>query len=509
MNKSDHIRVLIAEDDYLVSEMIKGLLEEIGYVVVGEASNGLEVVEMTQAHQPDVVLMDVEMPDMDGIEATRLIYEHCPTPVVVLTAYETPERVEQASDAGVGAYLIKPPNAREMERAIAVAVARFGDMMKLRHYAGQLEQRVQERTAQLQAQYAQLEAILRSTSDGVVVTDGQGEIILANPVVQAWFSQTLSPQDEAQLRQAIGNLARQLSGEAADGERASTALELTGLDLELKAAPIRQARGEPILEESGGGILQQGLGEPATVVDIHDVTHFKALNRMKTRFITNISHELRTPITTIKLYIALIRQTPQEKWGEYIDALAKEANHQARLIEGILQISRIDAGRLEMKPIPTSLNELTETVVSQHQAIAEEQGVVIECLLAKPEVPIALVDPERMRQVLKNLLGNAILYTPEGGKVTVSIGEAEAEGRTWATVAVADTGMGIPKNELPHVFERFFRGQRPREMQVSGTGLGLAIAKDIVALHGGEITLESEEGVGTTFTVWLPISSVD
>jgi signal transduction histidine kinase len=114
-----------------------------------------------------------------------------------------------------------------------------------------------------------------------------------------------------------------------------------------------------------------------------------------------------------------------------------------------------------------------------------------------------------MRQVLKNLLGNAILYTPEGGKVTVSIGEAEAEGRTWATVAVADTGMGIPKNELPHVFERFFRGQRPREMQVSGTGLGLAIAKDIVALHGGEITLESEEGVGTTFTVWLPISSVD
>jgi len=116
------------------------------------------------------------------------------------------------------------------------------------------------------------------------------------------------------------------------------------------------------------------------------------------------------------------------------------------------------------------------------------------------------MDPERMRQVLDNLVGNAIRYTPEGGKVVVSAGKEEAEGRSWATVTVADTGMGIPEEELPHIFERFFRGEKPRMMQISGTGLGLAIAREIVELHGGHMTVESKVDAGTTFTIWLPLT---
>jgi len=524
------VRVLVAEDDYLVCEMIRGSLEEVGYTVVGEAANGFEAVEMTQSLQPDVVLMDIKMPDMDGIEATRLIYESCPTPVVVLTAYETSEFVIEASEAGVGAYLVKPPNVREMERAIVIAMARFGDMMELRDYAGLLEQRVQERTAQLQAQYARLEAILRSASDGIVVTDAEGRIVQANPVALTWFTQTLSPEDVARLQETVRDLARQAE------ERPGTVLELTGLDLELKAAPILQpgitlppASGFAVelgrdfgelsraARPSGGSgeveALRPAQGEPAAVVDIHDVSHLKALNRMKTRFVTNISHELRTPITAIKLYAALMQRSPPEKWGEYVDALAQEADHQARLVQGILEIARIDAGRLEMKPLPTSLNELAETAVASHQELAQERGLTLECHLAEPETLassveplVALVDPERMRQVLDNLVGNAIRFTPEGGRVVVSIGKKEAEGRTWATATVADTGMGIPEQELPHVFERFFRGEKPRAMQLTGTGLGLAIVKEIVELHGGRVTVESQVDVGATFTVWLPLA---
>jgi AmiR/NasT family two-component response regulator len=139
MSNQPDVHVLIAEDDYLNCEMIKGLLEEIRYTVVGEAVDGLEAVEMTQSLQPDVVLMDIKMPDVDGLEATRLIFEHCPTPVVVLTAYETPELVEEASAVGVGAYLVKPPNAREMERAITIAIARFDDLMELRRLNAELQ----------------------------------------------------------------------------------------------------------------------------------------------------------------------------------------------------------------------------------------------------------------------------------------------------------------------------------------------------------------------------------
>jgi AmiR/NasT family two-component response regulator len=140
MSNHKDIRVLVAEDDYLVAEMVKGLLTEMGYTVVGEATDGLQAVEMTQSLHPDVVLMDIKMPEMDGIEATRLISERCPTPVVALTAYETPKLVAEASAAGVGAYLLKPSNEREIERAITVAIARFDDIVELRRLNAELQE---------------------------------------------------------------------------------------------------------------------------------------------------------------------------------------------------------------------------------------------------------------------------------------------------------------------------------------------------------------------------------
>ena len=144
MNVQKDTRVLIVEDDSLVSEMIQGLLEERWYIIAGRAVNGLQAIEMTQSIQPDVVLMDIELPDMDGIEATRHIYESCPTPVVVLTAYDTPDLVERASAAGVGAYLVKPPDAHEMERAITIAMARFDDLMELRRLNAELQDALAE-----------------------------------------------------------------------------------------------------------------------------------------------------------------------------------------------------------------------------------------------------------------------------------------------------------------------------------------------------------------------------
>ncbi len=144
MDLQKETRVLVVEDDFVVSEMIRKRVEILGYTVVGEARNGQQAVEMTQSLWPDVILMDIEMPDMDGIEATRRIYESCPTPVVMLTAYDSPELLEQASEAGAGAYLMKLPRPREIERAITIAVARFGDMMVLRNLNADLQARNKE-----------------------------------------------------------------------------------------------------------------------------------------------------------------------------------------------------------------------------------------------------------------------------------------------------------------------------------------------------------------------------
>jgi two-component system sensor histidine kinase/response regulator len=147
MRSNNDVRVLVVEDDYLVSEMVKGLLKEADYSVIGEAASGLDALEMAQSLQPDVILMDIRLPDLDGIETTQLISESCPTPVVVLTAYETPDLVERASLAGVGAYLVKPPTVSEIERAIIVAMARFEDLAELRR----LNTDLKEHNAELDA----------------------------------------------------------------------------------------------------------------------------------------------------------------------------------------------------------------------------------------------------------------------------------------------------------------------------------------------------------------------
>jgi len=372
------------------------------------------------------------------------------------------------------------------QAAIAVENARL--YRESRSYARQLEQRVQERTAQLQAQYARLEAILSSASDGIIVTDGNGNIVQANPVVETWLSRTLSPENATRLREAVRVLAQRA------GEKPKSVLELPGLDLELEAASVAE---EEVKEEL------------AVVVIAHDVSHLKTLDRMKTRFVSNVSHELRTPIATIKLYAELMRRRP-ERWEEYLDTLTEEANHQARLVEYILQISRLDAGRLDMSPRPTHLGGLVEASVANHQALARERGLTLEhrpMETSEGELgPVALVDTKRMTQVLNNLVENSIRYTPKGGRVTISTSTEKAKNRAWVTVTVADTGIGIPNKEMSHIFERFFRGEDVRLMQIPGTGLGLAIVKEIVELHGGWVTVESQVGKGTVFTAWLPLA---
>jgi signal transduction histidine kinase len=314
-----------------------------------------------------------------------------------------------------------------------------------------------------------------------MVTDGGGKILQVNPVAETWLTQALPADEVRQLRETTRELATRAS------ERPEAVLELESIDLQISAAPIR----EP-------------AGEGRAVVALHDVSHLKELERLKSRFVSNVSHELRTPITTIVLYAKLIRNHP-ESLNDYIDPLVREAEREAELVENILQISRLDAGRLEFEPRPTRLNRLVGESIDSLEVLAKRQGLTLASQLAQPE-PVAAADPERLQQVLNNLVENAIHYTAEGGEVVVSTGRQQTEEETWVTVTVADSGIGIPEDELPHVFERFYRGEQPRREQISGSGLGLAIVKEIVELHGGRVTVESEVGSGSTFTVWLPPS---
>lgn len=230
----------------------------------------------------------------------------------------------------------------------------------------------------------------------------------------------------------------------------------------------------------------------------------KELDRMKSQFVSDVSHELRTPITTIKLYASLLRTGPPDKREKFLAALEQEANRQVTLIEEILEISRIESGRLDLRYAVHNLNDLAQASVAGREMLAIERGVHLHYHPHEPG-PVVTVDGVRMMEVIDNLVENALRYTPSGGDVQVTTSTANNEGRTWAILRVADTGMGIPADELPHVFERFYRGHKLREMQLPGSGLGLAIVKDIVDLHQGRVTIESTVGQGSVFTVWLPL----
>jgi signal transduction histidine kinase len=364
----------------------------------------------------------------------------------------------------------------------AIAIQNANLFQQQRNYSEQLEKQVRLRTIQLEARNAWLQAILDSTTDGIVVTDSAGDIVQQNRIVDTWLNETLALDDIKKFYEIVRKIARQPE------ECKGVLLELTDMDLELNAAPISD----------------QDTTRSVTVIAVHDVTYLKELDRMKSRFVSNVSHELRTPLTSIHLYANLIRKSNAENLTRYVDALTLETARLSNLVEDVLQISRIESGKLELRIQPTDLNILTETVVAGHLVLAESHNLNI-VYHAHPSQTLVKIDRDKFAQVLNNLVENAINYTPEGGHIQVSIGQQMIGEQNWATVTIQDTGMGIPENELEYIFERFFRGEEPQKKQIQGSGLGLAIVKEILQLHGGDITVKSEVGLGSTFTVQIPL----
>ncbi len=362
---------------------------------------------------------------------------------------------------------------------------RFQTQKMTEMYSEFLEAKVAERTDELRSQYQQLEAVLSSTVDGIVVTNAEGCIVRANRIASVWLAGTLYPRDAQKLEETITALAQQA---IAEKQRvAAVTLELPGLDLELNAAPIE-------------GDYTDSY--PAAVISIHDITHLKMMERMKTSFVANVSHELRTPITTIKLCAHLIQQHPDQV-DKYLPLLIAAADQQAQLAQDIVILSRLDAGRIDLQHRPALLNELVESSYTHCRSRARQRDITLYLEPLESDI-LLYVDPNHIAQLFDRLLDNALAYTPQGGTITVRARRDDIAQHSGVLITVTDTGTGIPEAEQPFVFERFYRGEKASTFQASGTGLGLAIVKAIAELHGGQVSVESIEGTGSAFSVWLP-----
>jgi signal transduction histidine kinase len=228
-----------------------------------------------------------------------------------------------------------------------------------------------------------------------------------------------------------------------------------------------------------------------------DLARASSLRRQMT---ADIAHDLRTPLSVILGYTEALREGKLSGEQDIYDTLYAEAQHLQRLIDDLRTLSLADAGELPLARQVVAPHSLLDRAASAYRAQAETQHIAL-VVQANPDLPEVAVDPERMAQVLGNLLSNALRFTPAGGAITLS---ATAQGK-MVQLGVADTGSGIAADDLPRVFERFYRADTSRQHDGS-SGLGLAIAKSIVEAHGGSINVASTRGVGTTFTLTLPVS---
>jgi signal transduction histidine kinase len=240
------------------------------------------------------------------------------------------------------------------------------------------------------------------------------------------------------------------------------------------------------------------------VMVLRDVSREREIDRMKTDFVSSVSHELRTPLTSIKAYTATMlrdQNMPEERRREFLTIIDEESNRLKDLIDGLLEVSRIEAGTIEIKREPVDIAAIVGQVLQTLQPLAEKNNVCLNADLGD-ELGTLQGDESKIESMVTNLLNNAIKFTPERGRVSLSVQRQAQE----LVIRVSDTGIGIPKEDLPRIFDRFYRVYRPGK-QISGTGLGLAIVKEIVNLHAGRIEVESEPDQGTTFTIYLPLDS--
>ena len=352
---------------------------------------------------------------------------------------------------------------------------------------------------------AYIEDLVENAGDAIVSTDMKNRILTWNRGAEVIFGYNkeeaigksldiLLPAGRSQELEDIRNKVL-LSGVIRNLEVSRKRREGTIIDVALAVSPIKDKEGNVI------GFLQ--LAKDITEKKRYE-HRLKELDKMKSDFVSNVSHELRTPLTAVKgsadNMLDGLTGTLNDKQVRYLTRIKSNTDRLSRLINDILDLSRIEAGRIDLKPTNLPLVSLAQEVAESIRPVAAEKLISLD--VASPDTSVtAWADRDKVTQVLMNLIGNAVKFTPSHGKVSVAV---QRNGDEWVQISVTDTGPGIPSEEANKIFDKFYQTAQLGKQKPKGTGLGLAISKTLVEMHGGRIWVESEVGRGSTFSFTLP-----
>ena len=333
----------------------------------------------------------------------------------------------------------------------------------------------------------QVSNILTSMTDAVITFNSDSTILLSNPpaekLLQMWFVNKGSQSSEPLPPEIYHMLDHVLVFE----DKLEEEIEMHGAYYSITISPLY------------GGNSVRGA-----VAVIRDMTEQHRLEKLRSDFIANVSHELRTPIAMLQGYSEAILDevvTTEEDRNEMIRIIYDESQRMGRLVSELLDLARMEAGHMMLNTETYPLNTVFERITQKFAQVAKEKHVNLTFSSEFESHETVVVDEDRIEQVLTNLIDNAIRHTLENGTVSVKVEREE----TFVKVLVQDSGVGIPQEDLPYVFERFYKADKARTRSKGGTGLGLAIARNIVKAHSGNIMVDSVEGQGTTFTFYLPL----
>lgn len=367
-------------------------------------------------------------------------------------------------------------------------IGRLAEMFNL------LRQQLDLNLTEMSNEKSKLETILRYMADGLIAVDLSGHIIHANPAAMAMLA--ISDEDmetrryDDLIRSYNENFLLDKLMENCKNGGAEELLFFRGAAFSVRYDRFKNENAEDI------GIIMV----------LHDITERQKLEKMQTEFVANVSHELKTPLTSIKSYTETLKEgqvDDPELARNFLTIIDEETDRMNRLVKDLLQLSRLDYQQEKWNMKDINLILLLKSAITKVEMTAKNKKQQLNYDYGEVERVGVIADKDRIEQVLLNILSNAIKYTLEEGIIDVSV---QIDGKQ-ATVVIADNGMGIPETEMPRIFERFFRVDKARSRAMGGTGLGLSISKQIVEEHQGTIRIDSWEGKGTQVTISLPLAS--
>lgn len=491
--------ILVVEDENIVAKDIQISLRKLGYAVPAIATSGRSAIEKAAEFSPDLVLMDIHLKgDMDGVEAGKELHARFNVPVIYLTAYSDENTLERAKLTEAVGYLLKPFKARELHTMIQMALSKHRMERKLKEHEQWLA------------------AVLKSIGDAVIATDIKGVVTFMNPVAEimtGWSQEHALGRDSTEVFPIVDDQTRTVIENSVNEvlQYGKTACIIPEQRLLInrngKEIPITKCAA-PIQGDTGdvtGVVLafQDITQRQRAEAEIHKaLAKEKELNELKSHFISTTSHEFRTPLSSI-LSSAELLEHYSYKWEEnkkieHLHRIQNSAESMTQLLEDVLLVNQVEAGKLEFKPVPLNLIQFCHDLAEEMQLIAEGKHTINFISQGECKSDVCF-DEKLLRHILTNLLSNALKYSPVGTIVHFNL----ICDQQVAIFCIKDNGIGIPTSDQAQLFQSFYRASNVGT--TSGTGLGLTIVKQSVDLHGGEITFTSEVGVGTTFIVTIPL----